>query len=65
MTDKYEGIPWLSDEDYAKVYGQMKLIMPGAFRSFQVKDVEPGQPIQYRYGLEADVLQTIEEVCRR
>ena len=59
---KYTNITWLSDKDYAQAFGQMRLGMPEAFRSFQVDDEVP---IRYMYGLEVDVKQAIEEVVRR
>jgi len=59
---KYDNIPWKEDAEYSKDYTQMRLGMPEAFRPLQVDDKIP---IRYVHGLNAEVQEIIEDVCRR
>ena len=54
MIDKnrIEGIHWLSDEDYSKAVGQLRLQLNGVFRPFDL------------YGLDVFIPGAIDEVIK-
>lgn len=61
MTERKD-IFWLPDSDYSRALFHLRGTIQEAFRPFQVDD---NPPIRYRYGLEPECLQSIEEVIRR
>lgn len=60
MKHKYQNIPWLSDEDYAKAQGQLRLQLNAVFGPFRVHGLDVYIP-----GAIAEIVKLAEDFSLR